>query len=127
LQYFRTRKYCSLQEVRKTRAGKQLATGRKQTTRRDCSNKRDGICPCCKKHHARPDMRFVKRQRLEKRMLFAFLDGTTDNHNNAAERAIRPNVVIRKITNGHRSESGACTHKILMSVRETCRSRGQNW
>jgi len=71
--------------------------------------------------------RFVKRLRREKRMLFTFLDGTTDYHNNAAERAIRPNVVIRKITNGHRSENGAYSHKILMSVKETCRLRGQNW
>jgi transposase len=72
-------------------------------------------------------MRFVKRLRREKRMLFTFLDENTDYHNNAAERAIRPNIIIRKITNGHRSENGACAHKILMSIRETCRSRGQNF
>jgi len=72
-------------------------------------------------------MRFVKRLRREKRMLFTFLDGTTDYHNNAAERAIRPNVIIRKITNGHRSENGAYSHKILMSVKETCRLRGLNF
>lgn len=81
----------------------------------------------CKKYTDRHCVRFVKRLRREKRMLFTFLDGTTDYHNNAAERAIRPNVIIRKITNGHRSENGAHSHKILMSVRETCRMRGLNF
>jgi len=81
----------------------------------------------CKKYTSKHCMRFVKRLRREKRMLFTFLETKTDYHNNAAERAIRPNVVIRKITNGHRSENGACAHKILMSVKETCRSRGLNF
>jgi len=71
--------------------------------------------------------RFVKRLRREKQMLFTFLQTNTDYHNNAAERAIRPNVIIRKITNGHRSESGATSHKVLMSIKETCRVRGLNF
>ena len=72
-------------------------------------------------------IRFVKRLRREKNMLFTFLDTRTDYHNNAAERAIRPNVIIRKITNGHRTEAGAASHKILMSIKETCRLRGLNF
>ncbi|MGH2613083.1 MAG: IS66 family transposase, partial [Rhabdochlamydiaceae bacterium] len=76
------------------------------------------------KYTERNCMRFVKRLRREKKMLFTFLDTKTDYHNNAAERAIRPNVVIRKITNGHRSDDGATSHKILMSVKETCRPEG---
>jgi hypothetical protein len=80
-----------------------------------------------KKYIDRHCMRFVKRLRREKKMLFTFLDTKTDYHNNAAERAIRPNVIIRKITNGHRSENGAYSHKILMSVKETCRLRGLNF
>lgn len=72
-------------------------------------------------------MRFVKRLKREKNMLFTFLDTKTDYHNNAAERAIRPNVIIRKITNGHRTEHGATSHKILMSIKETCRLRGLNF
>jgi hypothetical protein len=44
-----------------------------------------------------------------------------------AERAIRPNVVIRKITNGHRSENGAHAHKILISIKNTCGLRGLNF
>jgi len=79
------------------------------------------------KYTSKHCIRFVKRLRREKRMLFTFLETKTDYHNNMAERAIRPNVIIRKITNGHRSENGAHSHKILMSVKETCRSRGLNF
>ncbi len=46
-------------------------------------------------------------------ILFTFLQTGTDYHNNTAERAIRPNVIIRKITNGHRSKTGADSHKIV--------------
>ncbi|HXG74470.1 MAG TPA: IS66 family transposase [Candidatus Nitrosotenuis sp.] len=70
-------------------------------------------------------IRLVKRLKREKDMLFTFLDTKTEWHNNAAERQIRPNVIIRKITNGHRTESGAVSHKILMSIKETSRLRGQ--
>ena len=72
-------------------------------------------------------IRFVKRLKRERKMLFTFLVTGTDSHNNTAERAIRPNVIIRKITNGHRSESGTYSHKVLMSVKETCRLRGLNF
>jgi len=80
-----------------------------------------------KKYSDKDCLRFVKRLRREKKMLFTFLITNTDYHNNAAERAIRPNVIIRKITNGHRSESGAHSHKVLMSVKETCRVRELNF
>ena len=72
-------------------------------------------------------IRFVKRLRREREMLFTFLVTGTDSHNNTAERAIRPNVLIRKITNGNRSEKGADSHKVLMSIRETCRVRDLNF
>ena len=39
--------------------------------------------------------------------------------NNRAERALRPSVVMRKITYGNNSESGARNHEILMSLVET--------
>jgi hypothetical protein len=80
-----------------------------------------------KKYTEKNCIRFVKRLRRERKMLFTFLITVTDSHNNTAERAIRPNVIIRKITNGHRSESGAYSHKVLMSVKETCRVRGLNF
>ncbi|MBU4211929.1 MAG: transposase, partial [Verrucomicrobia bacterium] len=39
--------------------------------------------------------------------------------NNRAERALRPSVVMRKITYGNNSETGARNHEILMSLVET--------
>ena len=49
-------------------------------------------------------------------MLFIFLITGIDSHNNAAEGV---NVIIRKITNGNRSDNDANSHKVLMSVKET--------
>jgi hypothetical protein len=72
--------------------------------------------------------RFVKRLRREKGMLFTFLeeDGI-DWNNNAAERALRSSVVIRKITYGNQSDEGAHAHAVLMSVKETCGLRRENF
>ena len=72
--------------------------------------------------------RFVKRLRREKGMLFTFLeeDGI-DWNNNAAERALRSSVVIRKITYGNQSDEGAHAHAVLMSVKETCGLRKENF
>ncbi len=80
-----------------------------------------------KKYSEKNCIRFVKRLKRERMTLFTFLQTGTDYHNNTAERAIRPNVIIRKITNGHRSKAGADSHKILMSIKETCRMRGLNF
>ncbi len=72
--------------------------------------------------------RFVKRLRRERGMLFTFLeeDGVEWN-NNAAERALRSSVVIRKITYGNQSDEGAAAHAVLMSLRETCNLRKENF
>ncbi len=72
--------------------------------------------------------RLLKRLRREKGMLFTFLeeDGVEWN-NNAAERALRSSVVIRKITYGNQSDEGAHAHAVLMSVRETCGLRKENF
>lgn len=40
-------------------------------------------------------------------------------HNNAAERALRPSVVTRKVSYGNQSDKGAETHYILRSVHDT--------
>lgn len=45
--------------------------------------------------------------------------------NNLAERALRPLVVLRKITFGHRTADGGRTMARLMSVAETARRHGQ--
>ncbi|KXA95086.1 hypothetical protein AKJ65_02685 [candidate division MSBL1 archaeon SCGC-AAA259E19] len=47
--------------------------------------------------------------------------------NNLAERALRPEVVFRKIIGGHRSWSGAKKHDILRSILATCKLRGENF
>lgn len=52
----------------------------------------------------------------------AEVDGT----NNAAERALRPAVVMRKITGGSRSEPGARAWAILASVMRTARQQGRD-
>jgi transposase len=72
--------------------------------------------------------RFVKRLKRERGMLFTFLeeDGI-DWNNNAAERALRSSVVIRKITYGNQSDEGARAHAVLMSVRETSGLRKENF
>lgn len=44
--------------------------------------------------------------------------------NNGAERALRPCVVFRKITNCFRSEWGAALYADVRSVLETARRRG---
>lgn len=47
-------------------------------------------------------------------------------HNNAAERAIRPAVVIRKISGGHRGATTATAAAVVMSVLRTARQQGRN-
>jgi len=44
--------------------------------------------------------------------------------NNAAERALRPAVVMRKITGGNRSESGARAWAVLASIMRTAEQQG---
>ena len=51
---------------------------------------------------------FLNRLRMESGMLFTFLEEKgVDWNNNAAERALRSSVVIRKITYGNQSDEGA--------------------
>ena len=72
--------------------------------------------------------RLIKRLRREKGMLFTFLEEEgIEWNNNAAERALRPSVVIRKMTYGNQSDEGARAHAVLMSVKETCCLRGENF
>ena len=72
--------------------------------------------------------RLLKRLRRERDMLFTFLEEEgVDWNNNAAERALRSSVVIRKITYGNQSDEGAHAHAVLMSIRETCGLRKENF
>lgn len=72
--------------------------------------------------------RFAKRLKRERDMLFTFLEEEgVDWNNNAAERALRSSVVIQKITYGNQSVEGARAHAVLMSIRETCNLRKENF
>ena len=86
------------------------------------------ISSCSSSSKEKNCARLLKRLRRERGMLFTFLeeDGV-DWNNNAAERALRSSVVIRKITYGNQSDEGAHAHAVLMSIRETCGLRKENF
>ena len=61
--------------------------------------------------------RLIKRLRRHQNNLFTFLDQPgVPFDNNHAERSIRPAVIIRKNSYGNRSEQGADTQAVLMSI-----------
>jgi transposase len=71
--------------------------------------------------------------RLAKRLLkhcdsiFTFLDHPLVPYdNNHGERMIRPAVIIRKNSQSNRSDKGATTQSVLMSVYRTLKLRGQD-
>lgn len=71
--------------------------------------------------------RLAGRLRKYRDKLTTFLhQPQVDGTNNAAERALRPAVVMRKITGGSRSESGAQAWAILASVMRTAEQQGHD-
>lgn len=69
--------------------------------------------------------RLCKRLRRHRPELTRFLwDRDLDGTNNAAERALRPAVVMRKITGGSRSQAGATAWAKLASLVRTADQRG---
>lgn len=69
----------------------------------------------------------VKRYRQHRAHLLVFLrDPAVPHHNNAAERALRPSVIHRKVTGGFRSAWGAHAYAALASVIDTAKLRGQS-
>ena len=71
-------------------------------------------------------VRIAKRLKRHEKELTVFLweDGV-EASNNAAERALRPAVVMRKITGGSRSERGARATAVLMSVIKTAQQQNR--
>jgi transposase len=69
-----------------------------------------------------PARRLWKRYRLHREQLFVFLHcpGVPPD-NNACERALRPSVIHRKVTNGFRSEWGAHAYAALATIIETAK------
>ncbi len=71
--------------------------------------------------------RLAARLRKYHDRLTTFLhDRKVAGTNNAAERALRPAVVMRKITGGSRSESGAQAWAVLASVMHTAQQQGRD-
>jgi transposase len=71
--------------------------------------------------------RLLKRFRRHRDDLLTFLDDpAVPFDNNAAERAIRPAVIIRKNSYGNRSARGADTQAVLMSIYRTLKQRGHD-
>ena len=71
--------------------------------------------------------RIGKRLRKFKKELTAFLwEKDLEGTNNAAERAIRPRVVARKISGGSRSDKGAKAFATLASLLRTAGQQGKN-
>lgn len=72
-------------------------------------------------------MRLAKRLRRYGKELTAFLhEKDLDGTNNAAERAVRPLVVFRKITGGSRSKNGARATAQLASLLRSASQQGKN-
>ena len=71
--------------------------------------------------------RLIKRLRRHRDDLFTFLDvPDVPFDNNHAERAIRPAVIMRKNSYANRSERGADTQAVLMSIYRTLKQRGHD-
>lgn len=71
--------------------------------------------------------RLIKRLRRHKAELFTFLEyDNVSPYNNHAEQQMRKPVLTRKVSQQNRSEQGAKTQAILMSLFRTAELQGQN-
>lgn len=71
-----------------------------------------------------PSAKFLKHLKNERHALFTFLDVEGLNATNwAAEQAIRPSVLARKLSGGNRTDRGADAHAGLLSVVQTAKQR----
>jgi len=88
----------------------------------------DRLSGICSEHYDDPDVRrLTKRLHRHADGLFTFLlDENIDHTNNHAEREIRPAVVMRKVIQQNRSNKGAHTQEVLMTVYRTLKLRGYN-
>ncbi len=78
--------------------------------------------------YADPDAaRLAARLRRHQDQIFTFLDRPeADWNNNLAERLIRPAVILRKNSQCNRSQRGAATQAVLMSIHRTLTLRGHD-
>ncbi len=81
------------------------------------------------RHVRQPDTaRFAKLLRKQRAHLFTclYVEAVAPT-NNAAERELRPAVIIRKTNGCNRTQSGADTHAILSSIIRTCHKQGRDF
>ena len=72
--------------------------------------------------------RLVRLLKKQRRWLFNFLDhDACDATNNAAERAIRPTVIIRKTHGWNGTPAGAHVHEVIASVLQSWSRQGVNF
>lgn len=77
--------------------------------------------------HNKEVRRLIKRLTRHQDEILTFLDhAEVPFDNNAAERAIRGAVIMRKTSYNNRSDKGAATQSVLMSVFATLKQRGLN-
>lgn len=85
---------------------------------------KNGLNQPYKSHHCHT---FVVNLLNERDNLFEFVKNPyVDGTNNAAERALRPSVVARKISGGNRTVKGARTYEVLLSVIQTLHQKRKN-
>jgi transposase len=71
--------------------------------------------------------RLRRRIARDREHLFVFVtDRDVPATNNASERALRPSVIFRKVTNGFRSQWGADTYAAFRSVVSTAKANGRS-
>ncbi|NLV26558.1 MAG: IS66 family transposase [Methanomicrobiales archaeon] len=69
--------------------------------------------------------KFARKILKDRDKLFVFVTNPeVDGTNNQAERAVRPNVVLRKVSGGTKSPKGTKNIEVLASVIQTCRMNG---
>jgi transposase len=123
--------------VRFSRAAADILRDAIALKRRGTQLSKPGYAVACGKIEARMDRLLTGRyadpdnRRLAQRMikhrehLFTFLyHQAVEPTNNAAERALRPAVISRKLSGGNRSPTGALAHSILASLCQTARQNG---
>ena len=77
------------------------------------------------RRRTRRTVRLAKRLRRHWDHLFTFLDKpAVPFENNLAERAIRPAVILRQAGQSNRSERGAATQALMMTVLRTLKLGG---
>lgn len=75
-----------------------------------------------------PEERIANRLRKQRPHLLTFLHVPgVDPTNNLAERQLRPAVIARKLSCGNKTEAGASTWQVLVSLAATCRQQGRSF